>query len=88
MIKINIHSSLVRFTNNENQIELAIDKTSSIIPNLCEHYEQLKNNILDKNGALSPFINIYVNGKNINQLDDISLQHSDTIDIVTALVGG
>lgn len=88
MIKINIHSSLTRFTNNQKQIELSIDKTSNILSQLCQHYEQLKANILDHQGMLSPYVNIYVNGKNLNQLSDQSLNAGDTIDIVTALVGG
>lgn len=88
MAKINIHASLVRFTNNQNQLELPINKTSHLIPMLCQHYEKLGDNILDSNGELIPYVNIYVNGKNLNQLPDLSLNNEDKIDIVTALVGG
>jgi sulfur-carrier protein len=88
MIKINIHSSLIRFTNNQSQLELPIEKTSSIIPILCQYYEKLRTNILDSNGELTPYVNIYVNGKNLNQLPDTLLRPEDKIDIVTALVGG
>jgi molybdopterin synthase sulfur carrier subunit len=88
MIKINIHSSLVRFTNNQNQLELPIDKTSNIIPMLCQHYEKLRANILDDNGQLTPYVNIYVNGKNLNQLQDTSISAEDKVDILASLVGG
>lgn len=88
MIKINVHSSLVRFTNNQSQLELPIETTSSIIPILCQYYEKLQANILDGNGELTPYVNIYVNGKNLNQLQDTLVSPHDKIDIVTALVGG
>ncbi len=88
MIKVNIHSSLTRFTNNQSQIALPIEKTSDIISVLCQHYEKLQMSILDKSGRLTPYVNIYINGKNLSQLNEMPLCHSDTIDVVTALVGG
>ncbi|CEG55748.1 MoaD/ThiS family protein [Legionella fallonii] len=88
MAKVNVHSSLVRFTDNQNQLELPIDNTSQLIPLLCQYYEKLRANILDSDGALTPYVNIYVNGKNLNQLQDIPISENDNIDIVTALVGG
>jgi len=88
MIKINIHSSLARFTNNQTELELPIDNTSNILTELCQHYEKLRANILDEQGCLIPYVNIYVNGKNLNQIQDSPITPNDTIDIVTALVGG
>lgn len=88
MIKVNIHSSLARFTNNQSQLELPIDNTANILSSLCQHYEKLRTNILDINGELTPFVNIYVNGKNLKQLTASPISAEDKIDIVTALVGG
>ena len=88
MIKINIHSSLARFTNNQTQLDLPIDHTTTLLSVLCQHYEKLRTNILDESGELTPYVNIYVNGKNLNQLNHGPLNPNDTVDIVTALVGG
>lgn len=88
MIKINVHSSLTRFTNDQSQLELPIKSTSNLLDQLCLHYDKLRTNILDDRGLLSPYVNIYVNGKNLNQLPDMPLGDTDKIDIVTALVGG
>jgi molybdopterin converting factor small subunit len=88
MIKVNIHSSLARFTNNQTQLELPIDNTTTILSVLCQHYEKLRTSILDEKGELTPYVNIYVNGANLNQLTPSPLNHNDTVDLVTALVGG
>jgi molybdopterin converting factor small subunit len=88
MIKINIHSSLARFTNNQTELKLPIDNTSNILAVLGQHYEKLHANILDEQGSLSPYVNIYVNGTSVRQIPNTSITAKDTIDIVTALVGG
>ena len=89
MAKVNIHPSLVRFTNNKNQFELSVDKAVSVVSMLCQHYPLLKSSILTLEGELTPYVNIYINGKNLNQcIPHLTLTHDDQIDVVTALVGG
>ena len=89
MAKVNIHPSLVRFTNNQNQLELSVDKASVVLSMLCEHYPMLKSSIFNMHGELTPYVNIYINGKNINQcVPHLPLTSADQIDVVTALVGG
>ena len=89
MPKVNIHPSLVRFTNNENQLELTVDTAAAVIPALCQHYPMLKSTILNMDGELTPYVNIYINGKNLNQcIPHLPLAHYDQIDVITALVGG
>lgn len=89
MAKINIHPSLVRFTNQQHQLELPIASTETLVSSLCAHYPSLKTVILDADGELTPYVNIYINGKQINHFPP---QHSvlaeDTVDVLTALVGG
>lgn len=89
MAKVNIHPSLVRFTNNKHQLELSVDKAASVVSTLCQHYPMLKSSILSVEGELTPYVNIYINGKNLNQcIPHLTLTHDDQIDVVTALVGG
>lgn len=88
MIKINIHSSLARFTNNQTQLELPIEHSSAIVSTLCQHYDKLKRTILDEQGELTPYVNIYVNGTPLNQMNHHPMNPQDTVDVITALVGG
>lgn len=89
MAIINIHPSLIRFTNNQTQLELSTETISLLLPTLCQHYPKLKLSIFTKNDELSPYVNIYINGKNLSQyLPNTPLKHDDQVDLVTALVGG
>ena len=89
MAKVNIHPSLVRFTQNESQLELSVDTAVGVISTLCQHYPMLKSSILNADGELTPYVNIYINGTNLNQcMPHLPLAHDDQIDVITALVGG
>ena len=89
MAKINIHPSLARFTNHQNQFELAVETPETLIATLCTHYPLLKTTILNAHGGLIPYVNIYINGKHLTQYQgQHRLADDDTIDILTALVGG
>ena len=89
MVQICMHSSLVRFTNNEKQIEMAIETAADILPALCQAYPSLQTSLLDAQGELTPYVNVYINGTNLNQcLPHAQLKEQDKIDFVTALVGG
>lgn len=89
MAKINIHPSLIRFTNNQNLLDLSIKSVVEIIPTLCMQHPMLKPSMLNNDGELTPYINIYINGVNIDKCQpQMSLDNNDNIDILTALVGG
>ena len=89
MAQINIHPSLIRFTDNQTLFELPIETTSLLLPTLCQSYPKLKSTILTENGALTPYVNIYINGKNLDQISsDTPLKQNDQVDLVTSLVGG
>ena len=89
MAKVNIHPSLIRFTNNQQQLDLSVDKAAALLSLLCKDYPMLKSSILDAEGELTPYVNIYINGKNLNQcIPNLPLTQNDQIDVVTALVGG
>ena len=89
MAKVKIHPSLIRFTGNQNQFELSVDKASAVLSLLCQQYPMLTSSILNGDGELTPYVNIYINGKNVNQcIPHLPLGHDCQIDVVTALVGG
>jgi molybdopterin synthase sulfur carrier subunit len=89
MALVNIHSSLARFTNHQKLIELTIDSVGNVIGAICQRYPALTNRMLTAQGELTPYINIYINGKNLNQCNASEKLANDTrVDVLTALVGG
>lgn len=89
MAQVYVHPSLARFTDNQKQLELSADTVSALLPTLCEQYPALKSTLLNANGDLTPYVNIYINGKNINQcIPHMTLSKTDKVDLVASLVGG
>ena len=89
MIDIHIHPSLVRFTENQNKVALTATLMNEIIPLLCDRFPRLAKTIMTVSGDLSPYINFYVNGKNIKSYPpETTLSSIDKVDLVAALVGG
>ena len=89
MIDLHIHPSLVRFTENQNKVALTATFMNEIIPLLCDQFPRLGNMITTASGDLTPYINFYVNGKNIQSYaPETRLSSNDKVDLVTALVGG
>lgn len=89
MALVNIHPSLVRFTDNQTTLELIVESTAHVLSMLCKQYPTLAARIVNSQGELTPYVNIYVNGKNISQFSTPkAIQEGDTIDLVTSLVGG
>ena len=89
MAHIHVHPSLVRFTDNQHNIELSVDTVDQLLPTLCQHYPLLKACILNAEGDLTPYVNIYINGKNLaDSVPKSPIATQDKVDLVTALVGG
>ena len=89
MVSVHIHPSLRRFAGDQASIQLDTKNIAMLLPSLCSEYPKLKGCMLDRTGKLNPYINIYINGKNINQLDiNQNLHGHDKIEVITDLVGG
>lgn len=89
MANLHIHPSLKRFTNNVSDLKLKSETTGSLISEICQEFPKLKSTILDATGQLTPYVNIYINGKSLKDLNknDV-LTTKDKVEVVTALVGG
>ena len=86
--EIHFHPALQRFTH-QPLLEISVDTIGEIIPWLCSEYPQLQTYLVDQEGQLSPYINCYINGKNINTYSTNDYLPPDaTIELLTALVGG
>ena len=62
-IKINVSSTLRRFTNNQKVIRVNGDTVGECLKHLGEQFPDFEKRYFDKRGDLSKTILIYVNGK-------------------------
>jgi len=82
------------FQDVVGQEDLAIDIQGSTLQNLIDDlvakYPKLKEKMLDKNGNVDSFVNIFVNDKPTfsNQESDVELQEGDEVLIFPAIAGG
>jgi len=89
MAFVNIHPSLIRFTGNQKTFKLSIENTAHLLTSFRQHCPALAERILTAKDELTPYVNIYLNGKNINHYTTPQVMNDeDKIDVVTALVGG
>ena len=65
--RIKIPSPLRQFTDNQSYVEVDGLTIKEVLQKIFDQYPQIKSHILDKNGEIRNFVNIYVNGTNIKR---------------------
>ena len=77
-------------TNGQDKVEMEESTLSTMIENLEASYPGVKERLIDENGELRYFVNIYLNGEDVRFLDglDTSAGSGDEISIVPAVAGG
>lgn len=68
MATIIIPDSLGKFTNQETRVLLDGSTIKEVINNLNSKFPELKDKILDKNGAINSNVTIFIENENINTL--------------------
>ncbi len=89
-VTVRIPTPLRRMTNGQDKVELEESNLSTLIENLEASYPGVKERLIDENGDLRYFVNIYLNGEDVRFLDglDTSASSGDEISIVPAVAGG
>jgi molybdopterin synthase sulfur carrier subunit len=89
-VTVRIPTPLRRMTNGQAKLELGESTLSVMIENLEASYPGFKERLIDENGDLRYFVNIYLNGEDVRFLQglDTSTSSGDEISIVPAVAGG
>ncbi len=89
-VTVRIPTPLRRMTNGQAQLELDESTLSVMIDNLEASYPGFKERLIDENGDLRYFVNIYLNGEDVRFLQGLetSTSSGDEISIVPAVAGG
>ena len=77
-------------TNGQSKLEMDASTLSVMIDSLESSYPGFKERLIDENGDLRYFVNIYLNGEDVRFLQglDTSTSSGDEISIVPAVAGG
>ena len=89
-VMVRIPTPLRRMTGGADKVELEVSDLAQMIERLETDYPGFKERLLDEDGELRYFVNIYVNGEDIrfDQGLKTGIKSGDEISIVPAVAGG
>jgi molybdopterin synthase sulfur carrier subunit len=89
-VKVLIPTPLRNLTNNQAEVLAEGNTITELITNLSNSYNGLRDRLVDENGKIRRFVNIYLNEEDIRFLqgETTTLKAGDQISIVPAIAGG
>ena len=89
-VLVRIPTPLRRMTNGQDKVELEASNLAEMIDTLEADYPGFKERLIDENGELRYFVNIYINGEDVRFLEGLATaaKSGDEISIVPAVAGG
>ncbi len=90
MPNVSIPSVLRNYTDRKRQLNLPGATVSEVVAELTTAYPDLKQHILDDDGKLRGYINVFVDDKDIRSLDgeNTALTEDSSIRLLPAIAGG
>lgn len=90
MVKVYIPTSLRHLTGNRATIEVEGSTVAELLANLRSSYPEVAARVLDPQGGLPRYVNVYVNDREIDDLQGTGtpLQEGDQVAIIPAMAGG
>ena len=89
-VMIRIPSPLRRVTNGLDKVEVDGETLQGCINELEAEFPGVSERMLDEQGALREFVNVYINGEDVRFLQGLetATKSGDEISIVPAVAGG
>ena len=91
MVKVLIPTALRQYTEgSKSQVEIQASTVSEALSSLLKDNQKLARHIVDENGNIRNFVNIFLNNEDIRHLQgqETKVGTGDTIRIVPAIAGG
>ena len=90
MPTIRIPTPLRKLTNNQEEVTASGTTLGAILDELNKTYPGLGERILDEQGAIRRFVNIFVNDEDVRFLQEkeTPVKEADVVSIVPAIAGG
>jgi len=89
MVKVKIPTVLRKFTNQQGEVQVDGNTVIEIIDSLEKNYPGIGKRLLDDNGKIRKFINIYVGDEDIRFLQKEQTKvEGKELSIVPAIAGG
>jgi molybdopterin synthase sulfur carrier subunit len=89
-VQVRIPTPLRKLTNNEELVQVEAPTVGAAITALQTRFPGIRERLLDDQGAVRRFVNVYVNEEDIRFLQNqqTPLKEGDEISIIPAIAGG
>ena len=89
-VVVRIPTPLRRMTGGKDKVEVESGSLTAMVDELEGSYPGMKDRLIDEEGELRYFVNIYLNGEDVRFLDglDTAMSTGDEVSIVPAVAGG
>ena len=89
-VNVRIPTTMRPITGGDKQVELDAGPLSDVIVALEAKHPGMRERLLDDDGALRKFVNIFVDDDDVRYLDGLDTQVNDgwTVSIIPAVAGG
>ncbi len=90
MAQIIIPSALRTFTNQQAKLEAAGNTVADLLNDLTRRFPELRRHLLDEQGRLRKFVNVFVGNEEIRHLQNeaTTVAANDEVSIVPSVAGG
>lgn len=90
MATVMIPTPLRKFTDNTTNVSIGGTKVSEVVLELIARFPDLKKFLIDPNGKITSFINIFVDNDDIRNLnlEQTEIKEGTIVSIVPAIAGG
>ncbi|WP_166137015.1 MoaD/ThiS family protein [Nocardioides ochotonae] len=89
-VSVRIPTILRTYTGGESEVSATGATLAEVIDDLEANFAGIKGRILDDNGALRRFVNVYVGNEDVRFLEDLATPTPDgaQVSVIPAVAGG
>ncbi len=89
-VSVHIPTALRAHVNEQAQVDLEAGTIQELLDRLVAEHPGLKGRLLDDQGELNKFVNVYVNDEDVRFLDNLGtpVKPGDAVTLVPSIAGG
>ncbi len=89
-VEVRVPTVLRKHTGGARVVQAQGDNVAAVLENLEQQFPGLKQEVMNEDGQVRQFVNIYVNDEDIRYLQSLqtALQDGDSVAILPAVAGG
>jgi len=87
---LKIPTPLRAYTDGQSEIPIQGKTVAAALEQLVSDYPEIRQHILNGNGELRPFVNLFLNGENVKDLagGETQLEEGDRLIMIPSIAGG